>query len=780
MAADDEVSVKFGANTSEAESGVDKVGSKLKDLNPEIRELAEAFGGLRRTFIEAFAVDKIAEFIERIADLGENAIRSSEMLGIGVEKVQELGFAARMVGGSSEGMTIALERLEKNMADIGNPTSMAAKAFHALGISEQDIKDKSPEQVLGLIANKFHDAADGAGKTAIAIDLMGRSGAQMIPLLNQGSEGLEKMGIAAKDTGSVLNDVQAEGLEKTAQDITKLKASTEGAGIALLEVFKPGIDGIIEGLTSLLHAVTFVINEFRILAVVIEGEMVQAIALLSEAFDKLRIIAVERLEQIKTSFTTLGQIIDDVVHGHFDKAADDWVAGLTKIVQANVDASGSLAKITTYYDDLSKKIRTATDNVMNYTKAQQESGNKIQLTAPSTGTDKNNLIDAEMEAYQEKIRLLAQGLTQSKDIMDAEVDLHQLSKQQEIAQEKSYTDAVYEMMIDQLEREATIGGLTVQQVQKINDQILTLQGQLYTKELQLTAQAAKDQEAINKQQVEGYRSILDQIGGGFDSVAKGVLQGTQTFKQAFLKLYDDIGIMTVELIAKLTAEWAGFNIAKSLNMPNLAEAFGGAGTTLGKLTGAGSDATKNALLTANNAKLTTLEGSLTTLLAQLGVHTAVTTTNTAAVTTSTGATVTGTAATTTNTATQSTGMLATLENTLATAENTIATDLLKIAMFVTRLIPGFEEGTMNAPGGLSILHPGEIVLNPTASAAIRGGATLGSGASASAGGNFNITIQAIDTQTGMSFLKNNISTIASALNTATRNNNASLRTALMS
>lgn len=558
---EEEVKVSFGADTAGAEAGIQKVGDKLKDLNPEVRELAETFGGLRRTFVEAFALDKLGEFVEHISELGEQALRTSAMLGIPVGKVQELGFAATMVGGSTEGMTIALERLEKNMADIGNPASIAAKAFAALGISEDDIKNKSPEQVLGLIADKFAGAADGAGKTAIAMDLMGRSGAQMIPLLDEGSAGLEKMGEMGKQTGSILTAMQAEGLEKTAQGITTLKASIEGAGISLFEVFKPAIDSVIQGLTSLIQVLRSATEMIRVIIDLVEGGMAIAFTKVIQVAQEMGIELTNAVGNIKIAFSTLGQAIYDVAHLKFEEAKKIMVEGAQEIAQANLRATAQIAKLSTDYVDLKNKIVDATLAALTFGNAQEKS-NKTQLTAPSTGAapaddEEKEEIAIEKNDLSTQIQLNKLALESRKDTDAQMVASGKMSKQQELEDLKDFAGQELHINVAAIDAEASLYDKDSAQYHELMNKKLILNVQYNNEVQKLTAQSMQLQEAQTKQVFGAMTSIISK---DFDTMLTGVLQGTQTWKQAMAKTFDNLAISAIEAIAKIVAEWTVFEV----------------------------------------------------------------------------------------------------------------------------------------------------------------------------------------------------------------------------
>ncbi len=70
-----------------------------------------------------------------------------------------------------------------------------AKVFNALGVSVTDANGRLREgnAVFADLADRFSRMEDGSTKTALAIQIFGESGADLIPLLNAGADGLARM-----------------------------------------------------------------------------------------------------------------------------------------------------------------------------------------------------------------------------------------------------------------------------------------------------------------------------------------------------------------------------------------------------------------------------------------------------------------------------------------------------------------------------------------------------------------------------------------------------------
>lgn len=100
------------------------------------------------------------------------------------------------------------------------------------------------DEALKRIADRFATAPDGINKTTAAVELFGKSGAQMISFLNQGREGIEGMQSEAKKLGLELSTNTARQAEVMNDQLRTLKFAGEGFAISLFNSVLPALIGI--------------------------------------------------------------------------------------------------------------------------------------------------------------------------------------------------------------------------------------------------------------------------------------------------------------------------------------------------------------------------------------------------------------------------------------------------------------------------------------------------------------------------------------------------------
>src|SRR4051794_24473321 len=99
---DDQVNVQFGASTEGVEAGAARTKEAIREVGGEVEKAEELFKYLAERMAEVFALHEMAEFVSKMSELGEQALRSAAMLGMTVEQVQELAYAAQLAGTDSE------------------------------------------------------------------------------------------------------------------------------------------------------------------------------------------------------------------------------------------------------------------------------------------------------------------------------------------------------------------------------------------------------------------------------------------------------------------------------------------------------------------------------------------------------------------------------------------------------------------------------------------------------------------------------------------------------
>ena len=182
-------------------------------------------------------------FAKRTIDNMDAMSKMAQQAGVSVEALSSLGYAADLSGLNVQAMTRSLAVLSKGMADASAGTGEAKKAFDALGMDSGSIA--TADQALLKIADRFAKMPDGIEKTSIASRLFGeRMGRVLIPMLNQGSEGIKKMQRESDLLGKTLSTTGAQSAERFNDNLTRLAAIGQGLTNQLMTGLLPVLEDI--------------------------------------------------------------------------------------------------------------------------------------------------------------------------------------------------------------------------------------------------------------------------------------------------------------------------------------------------------------------------------------------------------------------------------------------------------------------------------------------------------------------------------------------------------
>lgn len=179
--------------------------------------------------------------------------------GIGVEAFQKLAYAGRMSGVETEKLSASLVKFDRMVAEAtgGNKTYM--QTFEDLGIKIKDSAGnlRQPNEIFEDVAEIFHNTKDGAAKTALAVELFGKSGAELIPMLNDGKAGLkafyaeaERLGLALSNEMIAKGDAFSDQLENIGEQVKGVKLQLGAALIPALSAATEKISKVIDKITK--------------------------------------------------------------------------------------------------------------------------------------------------------------------------------------------------------------------------------------------------------------------------------------------------------------------------------------------------------------------------------------------------------------------------------------------------------------------------------------------------------------------------------------------------
>lgn len=191
--------------------------------------------------------------VKRSLDHADALGKAAQKAGVSVEALSRLEYAARLSDVSMEGLTGSLTKLGKAMVDATvDKGGQASIAFKALGIDVRDASGniRDTNAVFLDIADRFGRMQDGATKSALAMQVFGKSGAELIPLLNSGRDGLKQMADESDRVGFTLTGKTTTAAEAFNDTLTRLQLATDGVVNKIMVAALPALQGLADIMSS--------------------------------------------------------------------------------------------------------------------------------------------------------------------------------------------------------------------------------------------------------------------------------------------------------------------------------------------------------------------------------------------------------------------------------------------------------------------------------------------------------------------------------------------------
>jgi phage-related minor tail protein len=230
--------VSLTAETAQFTAALSKASYTAEKNFKQISSFAKTAAG---SLAALYGASSAAGFIKTQIDLADATGKMAQKVGLSVEELSKLQYAAKLADVDAGQLQGGLVRLSKGMIEAANNTGTARNAFAAMGISIKNTDGtlKSSGQVLDEVANKFAGYEDSATKTALAVQLFGRAGADLIPLLNAGSAGIKEAGDELERFGAVISTNAAKNAELFNDNITRLTTVGSALGQSIANDILP-------------------------------------------------------------------------------------------------------------------------------------------------------------------------------------------------------------------------------------------------------------------------------------------------------------------------------------------------------------------------------------------------------------------------------------------------------------------------------------------------------------------------------------------------------------
>lgn len=259
----------------------------------------------------------------KTAEATDHIDKMSQKIGISREAYQELDFVTSQCGGSVDNLKNGMKTLTNQMQMASQGSKTATSAFDALGLSWEDGngKLKDQETMMWEAFTALQNVEDQTQKAALATDLFGKAGTDLMPMLNGATGSIEEMRQKAHELGLVLSDDTIDAGVKFTDTMDQLKRSFSTIGVEIGGAFLPLLQQVAEGVINAMPTIKEVIGE---VVDFIKSTMESAAEFWAENGETIKTIVSAAWTVIKEIITTVMKVIQSVVEVVTAVIEGDW------------------------------------------------------------------------------------------------------------------------------------------------------------------------------------------------------------------------------------------------------------------------------------------------------------------------------------------------------------------------------------------------------------------------------------------------------------------------
>jgi hypothetical protein len=350
------------------------------------RAVAAGLGRVRRSIMSvqgALVALGAGAGLKIMAGQIDDLAKASSRLGMTVNELQSLQFAAGQTGASAEELEKGLTRFNRSISEASTGIGTGLRSFKALGIEVTDAAGnlRPTNELLNQVADRLTQIESPADRVRIAFDLFGRSGVNLINTLQGGSAELNKLREEFNQFTLELSEKNAKATENANDRFARMGETFASIGRIITAKVLPVLASIAEFLTvKLLTAFANTIAGFR--------NMINA---LIDGFNMVARNSMGMLEEMDRS--SFGEQFEAKLRGLADayEALDE--AGQTTAKETMPKVVVSLDDVAAGFERVSESAKKAQEEINKVTILTNQGETSLEQYAKQTQNTQKQLND---------------------------------------------------------------------------------------------------------------------------------------------------------------------------------------------------------------------------------------------------------------------------------------------------------------------------------------------------------------------------------------------------
>lgn len=393
------IEIDVSANIAKFKTAMDRASMEGNKLN---KNLNKAFGGIKTAMRAVGALAGVA-VVGGLVSMTKSSINAADAIqklgirtGASAEFLSEMRFALSQSDVSTKEFANSLVKLNKSSQDAADGLSTPKRAFEKLGISVTAFNKLGTDQKFIELSEAISRIKDPAVRSQTAMDLLGRSGSQLLTVMNDGAAGLDRYRQESVKLGQSLSQDQVDKAAAANDALDKLSKTISGSfsqavlnNIGFIEKFGEVIgnievigismvEGLLVGFEHIKSASKIAGAGLKLAFMAPIGIIMNMFGRMVEQFGKFSSIFGEN--EVSRAIKEFGRDVQSVINplDDFSDRLDDISSEKERAISAIKALTGEMAAEALAADVVTASIKKTTDSVNVFTAASEEASKEIR------------------------------------------------------------------------------------------------------------------------------------------------------------------------------------------------------------------------------------------------------------------------------------------------------------------------------------------------------------------------------------------------------------------
>ncbi|MDO4856964.1 MAG: hypothetical protein Q4A17_03350 [Thermoguttaceae bacterium] len=242
-------------------SALERSQSSFSQASAGITAAATAFQAVHLA-VTQYIIAPLAGAVNSFVQLGDTISKTSQRIGIGVDSLGGLKFAAEQCGADFQTLTDGIKAFQNTLGAANMGDERALNKLGKVGLNAKSFTGLDNEEQLMKLADYIKNIGDKAEQTRVSIALFGDAGFKLLPFFQEGSAGIKKLIEEGKDIGAVMGEEATADAVALADAMNRMKTSAAGISKVLTGNLAPALSTTLDYITSGAKAVSYFVKEY--------------------------------------------------------------------------------------------------------------------------------------------------------------------------------------------------------------------------------------------------------------------------------------------------------------------------------------------------------------------------------------------------------------------------------------------------------------------------------------------------------------------------------------